>query len=142
MKKISWLLLFLGVAGLIAVRVFETTIFYDPFIAFFKVAYTGEKFANFDWSWLILSHLFRFLLNLTFSLIIIFALFKNKKRVIQALVVLLAVFSFTFVIYLYCLKTQFEVGYLFSFYMRRFVIQPLLLLIIIPLFYYQEERLK
>nr|WP_295221722.1 exosortase F system-associated protein [uncultured Chryseobacterium sp.] len=48
-------------------------------------------------------------------------------------------FLITFPIYLYCIYDRFETGYLFSFYMRRFVIQPLILLLIIPMFYYRKH---
>ena len=60
----------------------------------------------------------------------------------QAVVLMLLVFAITFPIYLYCIHTKFEIGYLFSFYMRRFVIQPLILLLIIPLFYYRKQQLR
>jgi len=52
----------------------------------------------------------------------------------QAAALIFLVFLITFPIYLYCIHTKFEVGYLFSFYVRRFVIQPLVVLLIIPMF--------
>ena len=142
MKNLKWLFFVFGVAGLIAVRTVESDLFYDPFLAFFKSADVNAEFPHFNWLTLILNYIFRFGLNLIFSLVIVQALFQNKKWTIQALVLILIVFAITFTLYLFCIYTKFEVGYLFSFYMRRFVIQPLILLLIVPLFYYRKAQLE
>ncbi|SEG16889.1 exosortase F-associated protein [Halpernia humi] len=142
MNYLKWLFVFLGISGLIAVRFVENHLFYDPFLAFFKIADRNAIFPDFEWLPLVLNYLFRFALNLIFSLIIIQALFQNKKWTIQALVLIIIVFGITFPVYLFCIHTKFEIGYLFSFYMRRFVIQPLILLLIVPLFYYRKAQLE
>ncbi|WP_280703935.1 exosortase F system-associated protein [Chryseobacterium sp. BIGb0186] len=59
----------------------------------------------------------------------------------QGAILILIIFAITFPIYLYCISDKFEIGRLFSFYMRRFVIQPLILLLIIPLFYYRKQMM-
>lgn len=140
MKNLNWLFFILGVAGLVGVRTVESGLFYDPFLLYFKNPDFRTSFPNFNWLPLILNYLFRFGLNVVFSLVIIQSLFKNKKWTLQALVLMLLIFFITFLIYLFCIYTKFEVGYLFSFYMRRFVIQPLLLLLIVPLFYYRKAQ--
>lgn len=142
MKLLNWLLVALGIFGLIGVRMLEEEIFYDPFLTFFKVADKHANFPDFDGMKLILSYFFRFFLNLFFSAVVIHFIFKNKKWTLQAVVLMLLVFAITLPIYLYCIHTEFEIGYLFSFYMRRFVIQPLTLLLLIPLFYYRKHALK
>lgn len=142
MKNLNWLFFILGVAGLVGVRTVESGLFYDPFLLYFKNPDFRTSFPNFNWLPLILNYLFRFGLNVVFSLIIIQSLFKNKKWTLQAFVLMLLIFFITFLIYLFCIYTKFEVGYLFSFYMRRFVIQPLLLLLIVPLFYYRKAQNK
>lgn len=141
MKNLKWIFVILGLAGLIGVRTIESHLFYDPFLSFFKSADINATFPDFKWRSLILNYLFRFALNLIFSLIIIQALFQNKKWTIQALVLILIVFVITFSLYLFCIYTKFEIGYLLSFYMRRFVIQPLILLLIVPLYYYRKAQL-
>ncbi|WP_439480161.1 exosortase F system-associated membrane protein [Chryseobacterium aquaticum] len=142
MKILSWLLVLAGVCGLVGVRMLEDAIFYDPFLNYFHEANKNMPFPQFEWGKLILSHLFRFILNLFFSCIIIHFLFKNKEWTMQGAVLITVIFAITFPIYLYCIYDQFEIGYLFSFYMRRFVIQPLILLLIVPLFYYRKQMLK
>lgn len=139
MKILSWLLVLAGVCGLVGVRMLEDAIFYDPFLNYFHEANKNISLPQFEWGKLILSHLFRFILNLFFSCIIIHFLFKNKEWTMQGAVLITVIFAITFPIYLYCIYDQFEIGYLFSFYMRRFVIQPLILLLIVPLFYYRKQ---
>lgn len=141
MKILSWVLVIIGICGLVGVRMLEDKIFYDPFLNYFHEADEQTAFPAFEWGSLILSHLFRFILNLIFSSIIIHFMFKNKEWTIQGAVLMTIIFAITFPIYLYCISDKFEIGYLFSFYMRRFVIQPLILLLIIPLFYYRKQML-
>lgn len=142
MKLLKWIFVSLAIFGLIAVRMLEDVLFYDPFQAFFHLANKHAAFPDFDWIPLVLNYLFRFSLNLILSAAIIQLIFQNKQWTLQAIVLIVIVFLITFPIYLYCIYTKFEVGYLFSFYMRRFVIQPLILLLIIPLFYYRKNLIK
>lgn len=139
MKIINWLIIIVCILGLIFVRVLEAKIFYDPFLDYFSGVSKPEAFPRFEWGRLILSHLFRFGLNLLFSVVMIYFLFRRKDWAIQAAILIVLVFVITFPLYLYCISTAFEVGHLFSFYMRRFVIQPLIVLLIIPMFYYRKN---
>lgn len=141
MKILNWFLVIIGVFGLICVRILEDQIFYDPFLNYFHEANKSISFPEFEWGKLIISHVFRFLLNLFFSCIIIHFLFKNKDWTIQGAILITIIFVITFPIYLFCISDRFDIGYLFSFYMRRFVIQPLIILLIIPLFYYRKQML-
>ena len=142
MKILSWIIVFLGIFGLIGVRMVEDRLFYDPFLDYFHLANKDAAFPKFEWIPLVFNYLFRFLLNLILSAVVVHFIFKNKQWTIQAIVLMLIVFAITFPLYLYAISTKFEIGYLFSFYMRRFVIQPLILLLIIPLFYYRKHALN
>lgn len=142
MKAHNYLFVVLGIFGLIGVRFLEDTIFYDPFLAYFKGENDTTPFPEFESAKLILSYLFRFGLNLIFSLLIIQHLFRNKPWTIQAMILIVLVFAIVFPIYLYCIYTNFEIGALFSFYMRRFVIQPMTLFLIVPIFYYRKYLQK
>lgn len=142
MKMLRYFCVFLGVLGLVAIRGVEDHFFYDPFLPFFKSANHSATFPNFEWGRLILSHLFRFGLNTVFSLIIIHFLFQNKQWTKQAFILIALVFVIVFPIYLLCIYDRFQFGYLFSFYVRRFVIQPLTLLLIIPIFYYRRNMIQ
>ena len=142
MKIVSWILVLVGVFGLIGVRAVEDKIFYDPFLVYFHEADKKASFPDFAWGKLILNYFFRFALNLIFSLLIVHFIFKKKEWTIQAGILICLVFAITLPIYLYCISTKFEIGYLFSFYMRRFVIQPLILLLIVPMFYYRKNLIS
>ncbi|MDQ1159747.1 exosortase F-associated protein [Chryseobacterium sp. SORGH_AS 447] len=142
MRILNWFLVILGVLGLIGIRVVEDRLFYDPFLNYFHEAKKNIPFPSFEWGKLITGYLFRFVLNLFFSCLIIHCWFRNKQWTIQGAILIIIIFLITFPIYLYCIYDRFEIGYLFSFYMRRFVIQPLILLLIIPMFYYRKHLEK
>ena len=142
MNKINGILVALCIIGLVGVRVLESKIFYDPFLKYFASTSSNPAFPHFEWGKLITSHLFRFLLNLIFSLGIVHFLFLNKKWTFQAMVLITLSFILFFPIYLYSVYTEFSFGNLFSFYIRRFVIQPLPILLIVPLFYYRKNLIK
>ena len=139
MKILNFILVFAGILGLISVRFLEDKIFYDPFLEFFKADYKVAQVPNFIWGKLMLSHFFRFALNLIFSAIVVHFIFLNKKWTIQAVFLMAVAFLFFFPIYLWCLYSKMEIGYLFTFSVRRFVIQPIILLLIIPIFYYRKK---
>ena len=138
---LRWFFILIGVLGLIAIRGLEDKIFYDPFLQFFKSADQSAIFPDFVWGKLILSYLFRFALNTFFSLWIIHFLFRNKDWTKQAFILMLLIFLIVLPIYLFCIYDKFRFGYLFSFYVRRFVIQPLTVVLIIPIFYYRKRAL-
>ncbi|MCF2221243.1 exosortase F system-associated protein [Chryseobacterium sp. PS-8] len=142
MKNLKWILVILGILGLISVRILEDRIFYDPFLTYFHEANKNLSFPDFEWGKLIPGYIFRFILNLLFSCVVIHFWFRNKQWTIQGAVLITIIFAITFPIYLYCIYDRFEIGYLFSFYMRRFVIQPLTLLLIIPMFYYRKQMVQ
>lgn len=139
MKILNWTIVIIGILGLISVRFLEDKIFYDPFLEFFKGDYKVSQVPDFEMGRLIASHFFRFLLNLIFSAIVVHFIFKNKKWTIQSIILITVAFLFFFLIYLWCIYTKMEIGYLFTFSVRRFVIQPIILLLIIPIFYYRKK---
>lgn len=129
----------LCILGLIGIRAVEGMIFYDPFLTYFKSADQSAIFPSFYWGKLLLSYLCRFGLNSFFSVLIIHFLFQNKAWTKQALLLITLIFVIVFPIYIFCIYDKFHFGYLFSFYIRRFVIQPLPLLLIVPIFYYRKK---
>jgi exosortase F-associated protein len=46
------------------------------------------------------------------------------------------------VIFSLLLRTNFESGYLFPFYIRRFIVHPIFLLIFLPTFYYHRKSVR
>ena len=137
-KKV--LLITVFVFLLIAVRVFQFDIFYDPFLYYFKNSYLdGLGLPEFDWVKMTLFLLLRFSINTAISLMIIYTLFKNKELMKFSIATYAVAFLILLPVYYYYISIEFEGGYLAAFYVRRFLIQPLLLFLLVPAFFYQQK---
>ena len=131
-------LLFLALLGLIVVRIFEQQLFYDPFLSFFKLDYQNKPLPSFDGAQLFLGISFRYLLNTFFSLNIIYLLFKEIQLLKFAALLFAVLFVILTLFFFSLLLFSKQPDYLVLFYVRRFLIQPLFLVLFIPAFYYQQ----
>jgi len=140
MRKISViLLLVVAVFALIAVRFFEEELFYDPLLEFFKSDYTNKTLPNFDTFKLMINIGFRYVLNTALSLIVLWLIFKKLEILKLSLLLYSILFLSLLFVYLFLLFSYKEGNYLTLFYVRRFLIQPLFLLILLPAFYFQKK---
>lgn len=130
------------VFGLIMVRKFEGTLFYDPFLAYFKGDFIKGPFPEYDSIKVSLHIIFRYILNSLLTLGIIGLTFWSRGKVKFTAYVLLAFLIILLPLYLYMIKTEFTIGSNIGFYIRRFLIQPMILLILIPAFLYQDYLQK
>ena len=124
---------------LFLVRAYEADLFYDPLIIYFQNDYLYKEIPEID-SWhLVVDMLFRYTINSLISLGIIYMIFKKKKYIKFA--GFLFMFSFMIMIFAFSLflRTNFESGYLFPFYIRRFIVHPILLLVLLPAFFYHKK---
>jgi len=78
-KKINFFIILVAILLLACIRIFESNLFYDPFIAFFKSEFYHKQLPFFYQGKLFLNILFRYLLNSSISLVIIYFLFKEKQ---------------------------------------------------------------
>ncbi len=125
---------------LISVRVFQYSLFYDPFLLYFKNSYLSHtELPDINWIKMTLSLILRYVINTFISLTIIYILFKNKNIIKFSLAIYGISFLVLISIYYYYISINFESGYLAAFYVRRFLIQPLFLLLLVPAFYYQSK---
>lgn len=133
-------LFFMGLAllGLILVRAFEDNLFYDPFLSFFKTDYQNKPLPNLNCYLLFGNLLLRYAVNTFFSLIIIRLLFNERNLMIFSAYLFLVLFVILFVVFFGLLHFSKEPDYLILFYIRRFLIQPIFLVLFIPAFYYQQ----
>jgi len=128
------------VLSLIAVRFFQYDLFYDPFLYYFKNSYLyGNDLPEFDWIKMTLFLILRYGINTIISLGIIYTLFKDKELMKFSVVAYILTFIVLLPIYYYYIDIEFESGYLGAFYIRRFLIQPLLLFLLVPAFFYQKK---
>lgn len=123
---------------LVLIRAFEDILFYDPFLNYFKMDYTNLPLPKIDNFLLFYGLCFRFFLNTILSLAIIHAIFNDFE--LTKFVAFLYVFLFIILMTAFFAVLSFmgEQNKMTLFYIRRFLIQPLFLLLFVPAFYYQK----
>lgn len=136
--KSIWLLVLFGL--LILIRTFENELFYDPYLKFFESDYLYMDNPRREVFKLTLFTTLRYVLNTILSLGIIYMFFEDKTIVkfsayiyAFALVILIGLFLY------FVIRPKQEDYYIF-FNIRRFLIQPLLLLLLLPAFYYHKLK--
>lgn len=136
-------LLFILLVGLLAlVRIFENELFYDPFLDFFKREYTTLPLPDFEGLHLFGSLFFRYFLNTVISLAMIYVAFKDKEMLAFA-AMLYGVFFVILIVLFFGIMALYEnQNNLVLFYVRRFLIQPLFVILFLPAFYYQNRISK
>ncbi|SUP54261.1 exosortase F-associated protein [Weeksella virosa] len=134
--RFLWAALFL--VGLIMIRVFEKDLFYDPFIEYFQRDTSNQTFPYYVLSRVNASILFRYALNALLTTAIIAVLFQNKKYTRFTVLVLIISLFVLLPLYNYAIKQEFQLGTNIGFYIRRFLIQPMYVLLLIPSFFYQN----
>lgn len=126
---------------LVLIRASENSLFYDPLLEFFKADYKTLPLPIMDVFSLQASVALRFFLNTFISFAILWLVFRDKEIIkLSAIlyVILFAVFFFAFSLVI-C-SSEGTGGHMILFYVRRFLIQPLFLLILIPAFYFQKYK--
>lgn len=141
-KSIRYILVGVLFLLLFVVRAFATELFYDPLIEYFKNDYLYTTIPEINTWYLMVDLLFRYTLNSLISLGIIWLLFQRKDYLKLSGFFFMAAFMVLILVFVFLLKGKFESGYLFPFYVRRFIIHPLFLLLLLPAFYYQKLSKK
>jgi len=124
---------------LIAIRAFEDTLFYDPFLNYYKDNYTTLPFPVINPIKLFLSLGFRYYLNSIISLALLYLIFSDFKIVKFATFLYILFGSILMIGFFFILFKFGEENKMALFYIRRFIIQPVFLILFIPAFYYQEK---
>ena len=125
---------------LIAIRAFEDTLFYDPFLNYFKSSnYVNSKLPEINTVKLFLSLGFRYYLNSMISLGLLRLIF-NDAKIIKFSIFLFSILGMILMISFFFVLMKFgESNKMNLFYIRRFIIQPIFLILFIPAFYYQKR---
>lgn len=141
MRKGLKIVLLLALFGLLVlIRVFENSLFYDPFLMFFKNDYLYIDSPRREVFKLTAFTGLRFLMNTLISLGILYVLFRDKGIVRFSAIVYGISFLVLIALYLYFVINPRQEDYYLFFNIRRFLIQPLLLLLLIPAFYYYKQH--
>ena len=126
---------------LVLIRAFENMLFYDPLLEFFKADYKTLSLPVMNIFDLQASVALRFFLNTVISFAILWLVFLDKEIIklsVILYVILFAVFftAFSFIVF----TSEGAVDHMVLFYVRRFLIQPLFLLVLIPAFYFHKYK--
>lgn len=124
--------------ALVAVRFFETDLFYDPLIHFYEGNYLTQPPPKFQEWKLVLHTFFRFFLNTLLSLLILFTAFQRKQILRFSIVFFGAVGAILMILFIYFTLNMAPENYFTLFYIRRFLIQPIFIILLLPAFYYQK----
>jgi len=127
---------------LISIRAFENTLFYDPFLNYFKSEYANLPFPEISVVKLFLSLGFRFYLNSVISLFLLYVIFNDGKMVKFSILLYMTLGSILMISFFFVLNFFGEESKMTLFYIRRFIIQPIFILLFIPAFYYQKQIRK
>ena len=123
---------------LFAIRSFAADLFYDPLIVYFQNDYLYTKMPEISVWHLVVDMLYRYVLNSLISIGIIWLIFERKDYIKFTGFFLMLASMVLIVVFVFLIRDQFESGYLLSFYIRRFIVHPLFLLLLLPAFYYQK----
>ena len=138
-NKIKVFVLFLLVLVLVSIRIFEESLFYDPYLDFFKTDFTNFPLPVVDKFSLFLSLVFRYSLNSIVSIFFIQIAFNDINftkftSVLYGILFVILILVFYVVLAFFADESKMEL-----FYIRRFLIQPLFLLLFIPGYLIQKR---
>lgn len=138
-NKIKVFVLFLLVLVLASIRIFEESLFYDPYLDYFKTDYTNFPLPIVNKLNLFLSLFFRYILNTIVSIAFIQIAFKDINftkftSVLYGILFVILILVFYVVLAFFADESKMEL-----FYIRRFLIQPLFLLLFIPGYLIQKR---
>jgi exosortase F-associated protein len=138
--KVRIALAMLFIILLALVRAYEDSLFYDPLLNYFKSDYYNLPLPEINNFHLFIGLFFRYFLNTVFSLAIIYVLFKDIQAVKFASIMYLIFFVILVLVFFFTLSFFGEDNKMVLFYIRRFLIQPIFLLLFLPAFYYQKQN--
>ncbi len=124
------------VAFLVLIRYFESWLFYDPLLEFFSSNYLQDRIPTFETTELLLHVFYRFFLNSIISLAIIYIAFFDAGILKFSIYLYLILFLIAFPVFMFLILTIENQNFLALFYVRRFLIQPIFVIILLPAFYY------
>jgi exosortase F-associated protein len=139
-KTTTYTLLLILFTLLVLVRVFENNLFYDPYLNFFENDYLYMDSPRREVFKVTFFTTFRYLINTLISLGILYLFFKDKSIIKFSAVVYLVAFIVLISLYVYFVISPRQEDYYMFFNIRRFLIQPLFLLLLLPAFYYYKLK--
>ncbi|MFD0989120.1 exosortase F system-associated protein [Mariniflexile jejuense] len=139
-KLTKYILLSVLVGLLILIRLFESNLFYDPYLTFFQNDYLYIDSPRREIFKVTLFTTLRYILNSVISLGILFVVFKDRSIIKFSAVIYVLAFVILISVYLYFVINPRQEDYYLFFNLRRFLIQPVILILLLPAFYYHKLK--
>lgn len=139
-KLTSYILVGILLLCLILVRAFENVLFYDPYLSFFKNDYLYIDSPRREIAKLVFFTTLRFLINTIISLGILYLVFKDKSIIRFSVLIYTVAYVLLLMPFLYFVINPRQEDYYLFFNIRRFLIQPIGLLLLLPAFYYYKLK--
>ena len=139
-KLTKFILLFVLFLLLVLIRVFEHELFYDPYLLFFQNDYLHMDYPRREVFKLTAFTTLRYVLNTIISLSIIYIVFKEKSMIKFSFIIFTIAYFVLLAMFLYFVLNPRQEDYYLFFNIRRFLIQPIILLLLLPAFYYHKHR--
>ncbi|MFI0430443.1 exosortase F system-associated membrane protein [Mariniflexile sp. HMF6888] len=136
----KYILLIVLFGLLILIRVFEDDLFYDPYLTFFQNDYLYIDSPRREIFKVAIFTAFRYILNTVISLGILYVVFKDKSIIKFSVFIYTLAFVTLMAIYLYFVINPRQEDYYLFFNVRRFIIQPIILILLLPAFYYNKFK--
>lgn len=143
-KNKKYLVLRIGIIALLIalfglIRIYENQLFYDPFLKYFKLD-NNLDLPKVDFLQLAFGLTFRYFLNSIISLAILYLIFLDLELTKFATLLYILFFVVLLCALYFVLELPQNPNRITLFYVRRFLIQPILLLLFIPAFFFQKQK--
>lgn len=128
---------------LLLIRGFEDILFYDPLIIYYKGDYKNFPFPEMNMLKLELNIAFRYVLNTIISLGVLWLFFRKTQIIKLSVFLYIILFVFLLIAFNWIFfNSDGTQNQLALFYVRRFLIHPVFLLIFVAAFYFQKKNVS
>lgn len=139
-KGIKYILLIVLFALLAMIRYYENELFYDPYLTFFENDYLYIDNPRREVFKLTAYTTLRYVLNSVISLGILFIIFRDRNIIKFSTLIYAIAYVIFLALFLYFVLNPRKEDYYLFFNIRRFLIQPIILLLLLPAFYYHKLK--
>lgn len=133
-------LVFLVLVFLVLIRWFQNDLFYDPYLSFFKNDFLYLDAPKVEVFKLTAFTSLRYVINTILSLTVIKLLLKDNSIIKFSVVLYSIAYVLLLILFLYFVLNPKQENYYLLFNIRRFLIQPVILIILLPAFYYYKLK--
>ena len=139
-RATRFILIAILICCLIAARFFFQNFLYDPLFDYFRNGYLISGLPEINLGLYFLNVIIRFVVNSLLSLAIIYLVFQSYETLVFSVKFYIAgLVGFGLFLFI-LLFFQFTENQMLVFYVRRFLIQPIFLLLLLPAFYIKKWK--